>query len=50
MSLVDCFYDPLSGTIKLDDIDLRGLNVKWLRSQMDLVSQEPVLFATTHQS
>ena len=33
--------------VKLDGVDLRELNLKWLRSQMGLVSQEPVLFATT---
>ncbi|KAF8335499.1 multidrug resistance protein 1 [Cantharellus anzutake] len=35
------------GVVRLDGIGLRELNVKWLRSQMGLVSQEPVLFATT---
>lgn len=47
ISLVERFYDPLSGVVKLDGIDLRDLNVKWLRSQIGLVSQEPTLFATT---
>ncbi|THH03905.1 hypothetical protein EW145_g5914 [Phellinidium pouzarii] len=47
VSLVERFYDPLSGSVKLDGVDLRKLNVKWLRSQIGLVSQEPVLFATT---
>jgi ATP-binding cassette subfamily B (MDR/TAP) protein 1 len=31
----------------LDGVDLRELNVKWLRSQIGLVSQEPILFSTT---
>ena len=31
----------------MDGIDVRELNVKWLRSQIGLVSQEPILFATT---
>ncbi|KAH8114710.1 multidrug resistance protein 1 [Phellopilus nigrolimitatus] len=47
VSLVERFYDPLSGIVKLDGVDLRELNVRWLRSQIGLVSQEPVLFATT---
>ncbi|THG99670.1 hypothetical protein EW026_g2717 [Hermanssonia centrifuga] len=47
ISLVERFYDPLSGSVKLDGIDVRDLNVKWLRSQIGLVSQEPTLFATT---
>lgn len=47
ISLVERFYDPLSGFVRLDGVDLRGLNVKWLRRQVGLVSQEPVLFATS---
>lgn len=47
ISLVERFYDPLSGVVRLDGTDLRELNVKWLRSQIGLVSQEPTLFATT---
>ena len=31
----------------LDGHDVRSLNVKWLRENMGIVSQEPVLFATT---
>lgn len=47
ISLIERFYDPLSGSVKLDGLDIRSLNVKWLRSQIGLVSQEPTLFATT---
>ncbi|KAG2121897.1 P-loop containing nucleoside triphosphate hydrolase protein [Suillus clintonianus] len=47
VSLTERFYDPLSGSVTLDGTDLRELNIKWLRSQIGLVSQEPVLFATT---
>ncbi|GJJ15592.1 hypothetical protein Clacol_009870 [Clathrus columnatus] len=47
VSLVERFYDPISGVVKLDGRDLRTLNVKWLRSQIGLVSQEPTLFATS---
>ncbi|KAH9849517.1 P-loop containing nucleoside triphosphate hydrolase protein [Lenzites betulinus] len=49
ISLVERFYDPLSGVVKLDGEDLKKLNVKWLRTQIGLVSQEPTLFATTIQ-
>ncbi|EJC99281.1 P-loop containing nucleoside triphosphate hydrolase protein [Fomitiporia mediterranea MF3/22] len=45
--LVERFYDPLNGSVRLDGVDLRDLNLKWLRSRIGLVSQEPVLFATT---
>lgn len=47
ISLVERFYDPLQGVVKLDGVDLKKLNLKWLRSQIGLVSQEPTLFATT---
>ncbi|KZW01505.1 multidrug resistance protein 1 [Exidia glandulosa HHB12029] len=47
VQLVERFYDPESGSVKLDGVDIRELNLKWLRSQIGLVSQEPVLFATT---
>ncbi|KAJ2914131.1 hypothetical protein MD484_g6294, partial [Candolleomyces efflorescens] len=47
VSLVERFYDPTSGIVKLDGVNLKELNVKWLRSQIGLVSQEPTLFATT---
>lgn len=47
ISLIERFYDPTSGSIKLDGHDLQDLNVKWLRSQIGYVSQEPVLFNTT---
>lgn len=49
VSLVERFYDPLSGIIKLDGVDIKNLNIKWLRTQIGLVSQEPTLFATTIQ-
>lgn len=35
------------GKILLDGHDLKTLQLKWLREQMGLVSQEPALFATT---
>ncbi|KAH9038538.1 P-loop containing nucleoside triphosphate hydrolase protein [Lactarius pseudohatsudake] len=47
ISLVERFYDPLSGSVRLDGVDIRNLNLKWLRTQIGLVSQEPTLFATT---
>ena len=39
VSLVERFYDPDSGIVKLDGVDLRELNVKWLRDQIGLVGQ-----------
>ena len=36
--LVERFYGPLAGVVKLDGVDLKDLNVRWLRSQIGLVS------------
>ncbi|XP_022773712.1 ABC transporter B family member 15-like isoform X2 [Durio zibethinus] len=47
ISLLQRFYDPLGGEIILDGVSINKLQIKWLRSQMGLVSQEPTLFATT---
>ncbi|KAG2269720.1 hypothetical protein Bca52824_064275 [Brassica carinata] len=47
ISMVQRFYEPMSGEILLDGNDIKGLKLKWLREQMGLVSQEPALFATT---
>jgi len=44
IGLLERFYDPQSGTITLDGTDLRKLNLRWLRSKIGLVGQEPVLF------
>ncbi|TQE08679.1 hypothetical protein C1H46_005663 [Malus baccata] len=46
-ALIERFYDPNQGTITLDGHDLRTLQVKWLRDQIGMVGQEPVLFATS---
>lgn len=40
-------YDPQSGAVRLDDVDLRDLNPKWLRTHIGAVNQEPVLFSGT---
>lgn len=47
ISLIERFYDPDSGHIYLDGIELRKLNISWLRQQIGLVGQEPVLFNET---
>jgi ATP-binding cassette subfamily B (MDR/TAP) protein 1 len=47
IQLIENFYRPTHGTIKYRGVDLKELNVKWYRSQIGLVSQEPVLFDTT---
>ncbi|EMS45430.1 ABC transporter B family member 11 [Triticum urartu] len=47
IALLERFYDPVSGTILLDGGGINKLNIKWLRDQIGLVSQEPVLFNDT---
>ncbi|KAL8157858.1 hypothetical protein AgCh_002540 [Apium graveolens] len=44
LSLLQRFYDPDSGNITIDGINIQNFKLKWLRQQMGLVSQEPVLF------
>jgi ATP-binding cassette subfamily B (MDR/TAP) protein 1 len=44
VGLVERFYIPVGGQMLLDNHDVQTLNLKWLRRQMSLVSQEPVLF------
>ena len=47
MSLLFRFYDPTTGQILLDGIDLRDYRLADLRNQFSVVLQEPVLFSTT---
>ncbi|XP_016447076.2 putative multidrug resistance protein [Nicotiana tabacum] len=47
ISLLERFYDPINGDILLDGHKTKKLQLKWMRSQMGLVNQEPVLFATS---
>ncbi|GJN08251.1 hypothetical protein PR202_ga26152 [Eleusine coracana subsp. coracana] len=47
ISLIERFYDPVSGQVLLDGRDLKSFNLRWLRSHMGLIQQEPVIFSTT---
>ena len=47
VALLERFYDPQQGAVLLDGVDIRMLNLRWLRSQLGLVGQEPVLFMGT---
>lgn len=47
IALLQRFYNPDSGVITVDGIDIQKMNLKWLRQHMGLVSQEPVLFSGT---
>ena len=41
------FYDPQSGQIRVDDVDIRAADPNALRQRIALVPQEPVLFSTS---
>lgn len=45
VGLLERWYNPASGSIKLDGTPIDKLNLKWLREQVRLVQQEPVLFS-----
>ena len=47
VGLVERFYDPVGGEVYLDGHEVSKLNLRWLRQQISLVSQEPTLFGTT---
>jgi ATP-binding cassette subfamily B protein len=47
VSLLTRFYDPTSGRITLDGVDLRDYRIADLRNQFAIVLQEPVLFSTS---
>lgn len=47
VALTERWYDPANGSIELDGNDIKTPNVRWLRSQIGLVQQEPVLFNDT---
>jgi len=47
IQLIERFYDPSSGSVELDGKDIRDLDLKWFRSNIGLVSQEPILFSGT---
>lgn len=47
VGLLERWYIPSSGDILLDGTDTQHFNTKWLRSNIRLVQQEPVLFRGT---
>ena len=44
IQLLQRFYDPDSGSVLIDGNDMKELNVGWLRDNIGIVGQEPVLF------
>lgn len=47
ISLIERFYDPMRGDVLIDGVNLKEFQLRWIRSKIGLVSQEPVLFAAT---
>jgi len=47
LSLVPRFYDPTTGSIRLDGCDIRQITKKSLRAQIAIVLQDTLLFSTT---
>lgn len=42
--LINRFYDPTKGSILVDGVDLRDMDIQWWRSQIGLVLQDNVMF------
>ncbi|MES0325233.1 MAG: ABC transporter ATP-binding protein, partial [Candidatus Bathyarchaeia archaeon] len=47
INLIPRFYDVSKGNIKLDNLDLRDITIKNLRSHIGIVRQDPYIFSTT---
>ncbi|PKI60654.1 hypothetical protein CRG98_018955 [Punica granatum] len=47
IALLQRFYDPDDGAVLIDGIDIRNLQLKWIRQKMGLVSQDHALFGTS---
>lgn len=45
--LLERFYDVERGSINIDGVNIKELDLKWLRNQIGYINQEPLLFATT---
>ena len=45
--LLERFYSPSSGHIVIGSNEIQTFNLSWLRSQISIVSQEPILFDTS---
>lgn len=47
INLVERFYDPQVGEVLIDGINIKEFQLRWIRGKIGLVSQEPVLFASS---
>jgi len=46
-ALLSRLYDPSDGAVLFDEVELKSLDPTWLRSQVGVVAQEPILFSTS---
>ncbi len=46
-ALIPRFYDPTSGSVQLDGVDVRRLDPSWLRGRIGIVAQEPIRFSAS---
>ena len=49
ISMIERYYDPDSGLIKFNGVNIKELDPRWYHEQISLVQQEPVLFSGTIQ-
>ncbi|GHV11461.1 ABC transporter permease [Clostridia bacterium] len=47
VSLLERFYDPVSGQVKIDGVDIKSVSLASLRSQISMVLQDVFLFSGT---
>ena len=47
VNLIPRFYDPTEGLVLIDEVDIRQISIARLRSQIAIVTQEPILFNDT---
>ena len=47
IALIERFYDPNKGRILFSGVDIKEFDARWYKTQIALVSQEPILFAGT---
>jgi len=47
VSLIPRFYDATSGSVRVDDVDVRRYRIRSLREKIAIVLQDPVLFQGT---
>lgn len=47
LTLILRFYDPFKGRVLVDNKDIKEYNLRWLRHQIGLVQQEPLLFSSS---